>query len=253
VNGYAYRYPLVTEPPLYRPDFARDNMGWGIVDVAALYEQRETMFIVNETDLLTIFGTRSYTYTVPTGSPALRVTMVYADPPGIPNSTVNLVNDLSLKVVSPTGAFYWGNWGLIDYLAGVQSPYADYYFDLPYVGNWSLLDTEPAAVKKDHTNNVENVFIKNPTRGTWTITVSADAINQDGHVETGALDADYALVVSSGDRPRGRCCETDCDPEYHCTCSWTSRRECNGEGSVWTSDATCSDDCAGVCTDVCPQ
>ncbi|MDO8629357.1 MAG: S8 family serine peptidase, partial [Phycisphaerales bacterium] len=72
----AYRYPLVTEPPLYRPDFTRDNMGWGIVDVAALYEQRNNMFIVNETDSLKNLFTKTYTYNVPTGSPALRVTMV---------------------------------------------------------------------------------------------------------------------------------------------------------------------------------
>jgi hypothetical protein len=233
----AYRYPLVTEPPLYRPDFTRDSMGWGIVDVAALYEQRNNMFIVNETDLLTLFGTRSYTYTVPTGSPTLRVTLVYADPPGIPNSTFNLVNDLSLKVVSPTGAVYWGNYGLRNCLACL----ADYF-----VGNWSVSSSLTPFPHKDQVNNVENVFIKNPTPGTWTITVSADSIIQDGHVETPALDADYALVVSSGDRPRGRCCQTVCTPSYHCTCSWTSRSACTGAGSVWTSDATCADDCTNV-------
>jgi hypothetical protein len=240
----AYRYPLVTEPPLYRPDFTRDNMGWGIVDAAALYEQRNNMFIVNETDLLPLFGTRTYTYTVPTGSPALRVTMVYADPPGIPNSTSNLVNDLSVKVISPSGTLCWGNFGL------VSCPIPGACLDDFFVGNWSVPASSTLA--KDHKNNVENVFIKNPQPGTWTITVSADSIVQDGHVETPLLDADYALVVSSGDRPRGRCCQTVCTPSYHCTCSWTSRSACTGPGAVWVSDATCADDCTNVCFDVCP-
>ena len=240
----AYRYPLVTEPPLYRPDFTRDNMGWGIVDVATLYEQRNNMFIVNETDLLPLFGTRTYTYTVPTGSPALRVTMVYADPPGIPNSTSNLVNDLSVKVISPSGTLCWGNFGL------VSCPIPGACLDDFFVGNWSVPASSTLA--KDHKNNVENVFIKNPQPGTWTITVSADSIVQDGHVETPLLDADFALVVSSGDRPRGRCCQTVCTPSYHCTCSWTSRSACTGPGAVWVSDATCADDCTNVCFDVCP-
>ncbi len=247
----AYRYPLVTEPPHYRPNFTRDNMGWGMVDVAALYEQRNNMFIVNETDLLKNLKTKTYTYNVPSGSPALRVTMVYADPPGIENSTDNLVNDVSVKVTSPSGAVYWGNWGLVDCLGC-----ADHY-DIPYVGNWSLVDPDPVLPKKDHVNNVENVFVKDPQPGNWTITVIADAVIQDGHVETGGKDVDYALVVSSGDRPRGRCCDTVCGPPpgyaYSCECSWTPRSECTGPGAVWTSDATCADDCTNICFNTCPQ
>ena len=97
------------------------------------------------------------------------------------------------------------------------------------------------------------MFIKNPQPGNWTITVSADSIIQDGHVETGVLDVDYALVVSRDDRPRGRCCRTVCTPSYSCTCSWTARSQCTGFGTVWTSDATCADDCTNVCVNICPQ
>lgn len=244
----AYRYPLVTEPPNYRPDFTRDNMGWGIVDIAALYEQRETMFIVNETDLLTEFQTKSYTYNVPSGRPALRVTLVYTDPPGIPNSTANLVNDVSLKVVSPSGTVYWGNFGLIDYCGLACS---DNYV-IPFVGNWSLADSDTLDTEKDHKNNVENVFIKNPAAGNWTITVIADAIIEDGHVETATVDdVDYALVISSAERPRGRCCQTNCTPSYHCDCSWTSKTDCTGTGKVWSSEATCADDCGSTCPNIC--
>ena len=172
----AYRYPLVTEPPLYRPDFTRDNMGWRIVDAAALYEQRNNMFIVNETDFLKNLKTKTYTYNVPTGSPALRVTLVYADPPATPCSTVHLVNDVSIKVTSPSGAVYWGNYRLAcTFPPAVCAEGAE-------ILNWSVADTTSASPNKDHTNNVENVFVKNPQAGNWTITVSADAIIQDGHV-----------------------------------------------------------------------
>ncbi|MDO8630298.1 MAG: hypothetical protein Q7R41_07380, partial [Phycisphaerales bacterium] len=159
----------------------------------------------------------------------------------IPNSTPNLVNDLSIKVTSPSGTVYRGNFGLVNWPIWIE----DYF-----TGNWSI----PAgSFNTDHVNNVENVFLKNPQAGNWTITVSADAINQDGHVETPVDDADYALVVSSGDRPRGRCCQTVCVPSYSCTCSgWTSRAACTGFGATWTSDATCADDCSDSCI-TCPQ
>ncbi len=42
------------------------------------------------------------------------------------------------------------------------------------------------------------MFVQNPAAGTWTIRVLGDEIVQDGHVETGAIDADYALIVSGG-------------------------------------------------------
>jgi PKD repeat protein len=40
------------------------------------------------------------------------------------------------------------------------------------------------------------VFIQNPQSGTWQIEVIAAELNQDSHVETPGVDADYALVVS---------------------------------------------------------
>ena len=45
-------------------------------------------------------------------------------------------------------------------------------------------------------DTVENVLVQAPAAGTWTVEVIATAVNVDGHVETAATDADYALVVS---------------------------------------------------------
>ena len=56
---------------------------------------------------------------------------------------------------------------------------------------WSTAGGSPNNV-----DTVENVFVQNPTAGTWQVTITAAELNQDAHVETGAVDADYALVVS---------------------------------------------------------
>ena len=238
----AYRYPLSSESGT---DFTRFTQGWGLPDIAALYAVRDNIFIVNETDLLLDFGgpeynTKSYNFVVASGDPALRVTLVYADPPGNPTSGVTTVNDLTLRVTSLGGvACYFGNHGLLS-------------------GNWSTasqncnLETSPDA---DHVNTVENVFVSNPQPGTWTITVFADLVAQDGHVETPAepncagveppfCDADYALVISSAPRPRGRCCHgTECLPTGLVRCSYEAPEDCDDPWDDWNSEATCADEC----------
>lgn len=153
-------------------DLTRTHQGWGMPDLKSLYDLRQKMLIINEADLLTNLATKTYTAIVSAGEPALRVTMTYADPPGVPNSSVHRVNDLSLKVTSPGGTVYWGNNGLA---AGVWSTSG---------GVANTIDT------------VENVFVQNPAAGTWTFQVIASQLNQDGHVQTPALDADFALVAS---------------------------------------------------------
>ena len=77
---------------------------------------------------------------------------------------------------SPTGyytTFFWGNNGLL-------------------AGNWST----PGGVS-NKVDTVENVFVQRPAAGTWTVEVRADEVNADGHVETPATDADFALVVTA--------------------------------------------------------
>lgn len=218
----AYRYPFADEWP-GGPDFSRDNQGWGIVDVAALYDVRNNILIVNETDLLTPYATKSYNFTVSAGDPALRVTLVYTDPPGAPCATSPTVNDLSLEVISPTGAVYWGNHRLT-------------------TSNWSTPDATPLVrtpdIEWDRKNTVENVLVDAPLPGTWTITVIADLIAQDGHVETPEVDADFALVVSAAPRPRGRCCDFESQ-----TCTYTTAAECAALEGTWSSERTCADYC----------
>jgi hypothetical protein len=157
-------------------DQTRVHQGWGTASVRNLYDRAKAggwrlPVLVNETDLVTTGQTRKYT--VPsTGQTPLRATLAYTDPAGSPTAAKATVNDLSLKVTAPDGTVYWGNNGLL----------AD---------NWST-----SGGTANTADTVENVFVQAPAAGTWTVEVVATAINVDGHVETAATDADYALVVS---------------------------------------------------------
>ena len=157
-------------------DLTRTHQGWGLPNVANLYAQRDNMFIVNEEDLLVDLQTITYKVVVAEEEASFRVTMVYMDPPGNPGSSVARINDINLKVLSPSGTLYWGNQGLRD-------------------GNLSTPDGAPSSV-----DPIENVWIEHPEAGSWTIEVIGREIVEDGHVETPEIDADFALVVTGGTR-----------------------------------------------------
>ncbi|WP_245847882.1 S8 family serine peptidase [Lentzea kentuckyensis] len=157
-------------------DQTRTHQGWGTASVRNLYDRAKAggwklPVLVNETDLVTTGQTRKYTVTTD-GKTPLRATLAYTDPAGSPTATKATVNDLSLKVTAPDGTVYWGNYGLD-------------------AGNWSL-----AGGAANTVDTVENVLVDAADAGTWTVEVIATAVNVDGHVETAATDADYALVVS---------------------------------------------------------
>jgi hypothetical protein len=155
-------------------DLTRTHQGWGVPNVANLYERRDSMFIVNEEDLLQSFQAITYTVDVAEGEPRFRATLVFMDPPGNPGSSSARVNDLNLKVLSPSGVLYWGNGGLRD-------------------RNVSTPDGLPSKV-----DPIENVWIEDPVAGVWTIEVIGVEIVVDAHVETPQIDADFALVVTGG-------------------------------------------------------
>lgn len=96
-----------------------------------------------------------------TNSP-LKVTICWTDPVGAPNSITNLdnpaiklVNDLDLRIYSPNGAtnFPW-----------VLNP------DL--TNRTSAARSAAATTGDDSRNNVEQVYIPNPTNGTYSVTVT---------------------------------------------------------------------------------
>lgn len=158
-------------------DRTRTHQGWGMADVGGLYDKRDILFVVNETDILRPLERKNYSLIVPVRTPELKATLVFKDPSGIPSSTVHRINDLSLHVTSPSGVEYWGNNGLLE-------------------GMWSAI-----GGAEDHNNTVENVFVQFPEAGSWAVEVIASEINEDSHPETNELDADFALVVSGVNRP----------------------------------------------------
>jgi hypothetical protein len=154
-------------------DLTRTHQGWGAADLRALYDLRNKLFVVDETDVLTNLQTKTYKLYVPAGEPAFKATMIYTDPPGTTSSTLHRINDLTLKVTSPGGTVYYGNNGLL-------------------ANMWSTSGGAPNTI-----DTVENVFVQNPQAGTWTVEVRGDQIVQDARLETSSvIDADYALVVS---------------------------------------------------------
>ncbi len=230
----AKQYDWVNPPPPgNNVDLHRNKQGWGLPNIATVYDFRNNALIVNETEVFSEFEMRKFYFAVESGDPFLRATLVYTDPPAAPNAYPATVNDLTLKVTAPDGTTtYWGNCGLLNAL---WSSSACTSGDHPYPSNPTIevLDT------------VENVFVQNPTPGTWTVTVRLDAIAQDAHVETPGLprDADFALVVSSGAVARGQCCVAD--PLTFCEriCTATTAAGCTGPYSSWSSEKTCAEAC----------
>ncbi|ATB41967.1 peptidase S8 [Cystobacter fuscus] len=169
-NAYRYNWQAGGS----NADVDRYKQGWGTADIRRLYDRAPKTSVIDETDLLTPLGVKTYDVTVPSGETELNVTLVFTDPMGTVGAAQTRINDLSLRVTDPNGTVYWGNYGL-----------TTGRFSTPG-GTSNTIDT------------VENVFIQNPVAGKWTVEVLGDEIVQDSHVETTALDADYGLVVSGG-------------------------------------------------------
>lgn len=156
-------------------DLTRMHQGWGMVDVQNLYDLRENIYIVDGTDVLSNLQSTVYEFNVPVGADAFRATMVYLDPSGTTSSNLHRINDLDLRVVSPSGVTYHGNVGL-------------------HTGVWSAPGGQPMGI-----DTVENVFVNNPEPGTWEVTVFAAEIVEDAYPLQDGLHAAYSLVVSGID------------------------------------------------------
>ena len=121
---------------------------------------------------------RTHNVFVSTNAQPLKVTLVWADPPGtVGSNTANniVVNDLDLVVTSPDGT-------------------------QTYVGNNFNVATSQsnnaAGAATDTINNVEMVLVPTPMPGNWTITINGTTVNPVApHPSQG-----YAVVVT-GDFP----------------------------------------------------
>jgi serine protease AprX len=211
-------------------DLTRTHQGWGRPSARQARERAANSLVVDETTPLQLNQAATYTISVPSGASDLKVTMVYPDPPGTTSSTLHRINDLNLKVTSPSGTIYWGNNGL-------------------NAGNWSTSGGSANTV-----DTVENVFVQSPAAGSWTVEVRAAEINQDAHPDTAAADAVFALVVTGGTSQPAFCGNGILEAGEGCDGSNLGGQTCQTFGfnsGTLSCNANCSVNtsaCANVCT-----
>ncbi len=140
-----------------------NHEGWGRIDIGAAISDTGRAYYDNAS--LTTGNSDTYTFTITGTVSALKATLVWSDYPGSTTAATQLVNNLNLVVTAPNGS--------TTYLGNVFS------------GGWSTTGGTADAV-----NNVENVYVKNPVTGTWTIRVSGASVPQGPQP--------YALVVDGG-------------------------------------------------------
>lgn len=101
---------------------------------------------------------KDFSVTVPSGIKKLKVTLVWNDPPALPNAEKALINDLDISLENALTGNTWRPWVLNSF------PHAD-----------SLL--KPAERKRDSLNNVEQITIDNPDAGVYHFKVNGFSVS----------------------------------------------------------------------------
>jgi hypothetical protein len=149
------------------PDYA---YGYGLVNAKKAIDlvRIDTIDDIITEDSIFVQGERdTYVLELGPGETELRITLVWDDYPADPLAAHALVNDLDLVVIGPGGKRYYP-WTLDPYLP--QAP--------------------AVRTQADHTNNVEQVYIENPPKGTWLITVWGTTVPYHNQA--------YSLLTSRG-------------------------------------------------------
>ncbi|HON07004.1 MAG TPA: S8 family serine peptidase, partial [Verrucomicrobiota bacterium] len=172
-----------------------NHQGWGLINLTN--SARESMTAGGEASWsIQLFDqdpsnalvtgqthTRNVTASPSTNGSALRITLVWTDPPGNPAAGIKLVNDLDLVVTNiDTGEVYTGN-----------NFEQQNLFTIPYTTN-----STNAGIEFDYVNNVENVFINLATNGSrFSVSVVARRVNVNAiTAHPDGIAQDYALVIS---------------------------------------------------------
>lgn len=87
------------------------------------------------------------------GEDELKVTIAWDDPPGAINTVPELVNDLDLRLVSPSEVIHF-----------------------PWTLDPEQPDQPAVRTRGDHLNNIEQVLVDNPEAGTWVVFVTGFSI-----------------------------------------------------------------------------
>ncbi|MDD4307296.1 MAG: S8 family serine peptidase, partial [Thermoplasmata archaeon] len=173
----AYQYPIGTNL------ITRNVEGWGTPDMENMYTLGANYHVIEEHPLAISSGTVWTKNVYSDGTKPLKITTAWTDPaaPSTTGTGRTLINNLDLKVTSPTGTVYWGNMGLWNSIWSVSG-----------TGTNDWTRTNPTYT--DDENNVENVFIQSPAAGIW-------AIEVQGAVGDVAQGPQHFSFVASGAMP----------------------------------------------------
>jgi hypothetical protein len=162
------------------------DQGWGRVDLAAAVvgpdDGAMTLFDADETDELVTGVSWSTPVVVRSSDAPLGLAAVWTDVPGEEDADHPLVNDLDLRLTSPTGTVYRGN---------------------VFSGGWSLANP---GIERDADNNVEVVRVETPEPGTWIAEIVGVNV---ASLPAGSDGQDFAVAIS-GDA--GPCAEAPPPP-----------------------------------------
>jgi subtilisin family serine protease len=121
-----------------------NHEGWGRINLAAATNSTNRRLVDNQS--LTIGVTHTYNFTVTNSAVPLKTSLVWTDYQGNPAASIQLVNNLNLRVTAPNGTTtYLGN---------------------RFSGGWST-----TGGSADGLNNVENVYIQSPATGRWKVEI----------------------------------------------------------------------------------
>lgn len=146
------------------PETWPSGESFGVLDLAGtvLALKEKTMHMTEEIWGLPQEGAKTYSIKVVDSGSPFKATLAWTDPAGDPLSKNTLVNDLDLLVTTPDGKTYAGN---------------------------SFFKQTP-----DVTNNVEQVYIKDPVPGEYQVHVKATSVTVPAVRNTSVNMQDYSLV-----------------------------------------------------------
>jgi len=181
-NGNTYEIKSLTPPP-------STQQGWGRITLDdALYLLGDKLDLNVLADInngaeetLAEGENAEYEIYVKQDEP-LKITLVWMDPAATSSSGLALVNDLNLKVTSPSGKLYAGNMNMQE---GWSNSYGS------------------ENIEFDGVNPLENVFVENPERGTWKIEVIAENIPGNGSYSPWPSDRQGYALIATGNLGEG--------------------------------------------------
>ncbi len=128
----------------------------------------------------------------------LRITLVWTDPPGNPAAGVKLVNDLDLIVTTVTSD---ANGPVTNVFLGNHFASGTNFVEPLLLTAANATNAEQLVeLARDSVNNVENVYIDQPSNTTYSVAVVARKVNVNAvTTQTNGVAQDFALVISCGD------------------------------------------------------